>query len=78
MERDAIITALEACVTQAEADAALAQAERWLATHPDDLDLRGACESAAMVSAAWDMDLEDWPQESRDALLRTTGHTTEA
>lgn len=71
--REAILEALTECVTQDEAVAALADADAYLADHPNDLDLAHVMEGAAMVRDAWDLSLGVWPQADRDELLRRTG-----
>ncbi len=64
-----VLAALTRCITQEQAQAALAQADAWLKDHPDDEAVIGACESAAMVSEMWDLDLDQFPQAERDMLM---------
>lgn len=73
MARDDILTALYGARTAAECDAALDDAEAWLKDHPDDAEVRGACEQASLIRSAWDLPDWEWPQAERDAMLANLG-----
>lgn len=75
MDRAVILADLYSAVTKAECDQALDAAEAWLAAHPRDDEVSGACEQAGLMQSAWDLSLADWPQADRDALLRELGRT---
>ena len=73
MDRQQIIDNLIGAVTRQDAEDALTAAATYLEVNPEDLEVAGSTEAAEMVRAAWDLPLEDWSQEDRDALVAAAG-----
>ena len=63
-----VVDALLAVRTKSEAEAALRRAAAYLADHPQDWQVIGACQSAETIRQAWDLPEAarwgpDWPHD---------------